>query len=143
MNEYEIKSLYKKIKKDSQYKDKIDKIDNIKGSLTPKQFLDLQSLLVNASKHENTFKNTILKRLDNKINEFDNNYTNNEIIKIDTDRKIQRSKSIRHIKLKKRKTHRNQKLIKILSPIIEETDSQTKSTGGRKTRKKRSNHVIL
>jgi|Laugresbdmm110sn_2_1035109.scaffolds.fasta_scaffold23881_1 hypothetical protein len=143
MNEYEIKSLYKKIKKEPQYKQFVNKIDNIKGRLTPKQFLDLQSLLVNASKHENTLKNTILKRLDNKINEFDNNYTNNEIIKIDTDRKIQRSKSIRHIKLKKRKTHRNQKLIKILSPIIEETDSQTKSTGGRKTRKKRSNHVIL
>jgi len=143
MNEYEIKSLYKKIKKEPQYKQFVNKIDNIKGRLTPKQFLDLQSLLVNASKHENTLKNTILKRLDNKINEFDNNYTNNEIIKIDTDRKIQRSKSIRHIKLKKRKTHRNQKLIKILSPITEETDSQVKSTGGRKTRKKRSNHVIL
>ena len=139
MNEYEIKSLYKKIKKEPQYKQFVNKIDNIKGRLTPKQFLDLQSLLVNASKHENTLKNTILKRLDNKINEFDNNYTNNEIIKIDTDRKIQRSKSIRHIKLKKRKTHRNQKLIKILSPIIEETDSQTKSTGGRKTRKKHVN----
>jgi hypothetical protein len=145
MNEYEIKSLYKIIKKEPQYKPFVNKIDNVntKGSLTPKQLLDLQSLLVNASNHENTLKNIILKRLDNKINEFDNNYTNNEIIKIDTDRKISRSKSIRHIKLKKRKTHRNQKLIKILSPIIEETDSQTKSTGGRKTRKKRSNHVIL
>ena len=144
MNEYEIKSLYKKIKKDSQYKPFVNKIDNVKNSLTPKQLLDLQSLLVNASNHENTLKNIILKRLDNKINEFDNNYTNNEIIKIDTDRKIQRSKSIRHIKLKKRKTQRKHKPPKkILSPITEETDSQVKSTGGRKTRKKRSNHVIL
>ena len=111
MNDYEIKSLYKNIKNESQYKHLIDKIDNIKGKITPKQFLDLQSLLVNASKRENILKNTILKRLDNKINEFDND-NDDAIIKIDTDRKISRSKSIRHIKLKKRKTHRNQNLSK-------------------------------
>jgi hypothetical protein len=146
MNEYEIKSLYKKIKKDSQYKPFVNKIDNVKNSLTPKQLLDLQSLLVNASNHENTLKNSILKRLDKKIIDLDlqNQYSNDEIKQLDTYRKISRSIPINRRILKNKKTQRKHKPPKkILSPITEETDSQTKSTGGRKTRKKRSNHVIL
>jgi hypothetical protein len=143
MSEYEIKSLYKIIKKDSQYKPFVNKIDNVKKSLTPKQLLDLQSLLVNASNHENTLKNSILMRLDKKINELDlqNQYSNDEIKQLDTYRKISRSIPINRRILKNKKTQRKDKPPKkILSSIIEETDSQTKSTGGRKTRKKRSNH---
>jgi hypothetical protein len=139
MNEYEIKSLYKKIKKDSQYKPFVNKIDNVKNSLTPKQLLDLQSLLVNASNHENTLKNRILMRLDKKIIDLDlqNQYSNDEIKQLDTYRKISRSIPINRRKLKNKKTQRKHKTPKkILSPITEETDSQTKSTGGRKTRKK-------
>ena len=139
MNEYEIKSLYKKIKKDSQYKPFVNKIDNVKNSLTPKQLLDLQSLLVNASNHENTLKNIILKRLDKKIIDLDlqNQYSNDEIKQLDTYRKISRSIPINRRKLKNKKTQRKHKTPKkILSPITEETDSQTKSTGGRKTRRK-------
>ena len=146
MNDYEIKSLYKKIKKDPQYKPFVNKIDNVntKGSLTPKQLLDLQSLLVNASNHENTLKNNILMRLDKKINELDlqNQYSNDEIKQLDTYRKISRSIPINRRILKNKKTQRKHKTPKkILSPITEETDSQTKSTGGRKTQKKRSNRL--
>jgi hypothetical protein len=137
MSEYEIKNLYKSIKKDSQYVPIVNKIDNIKRSLTPKQLLDLQSLLVNASNYENTLKNNILLRLDKKINDLEvqNKDSNTEIKQLDTYRTISRSISINRRKLKNKKTQRKRKSIKKLSPIIEETDSQTNSTGGRKSRK--------
>ena len=144
MSEYEIKNLYKSIKKDSQYVPIVNKIDNIKRSLTPKQFLDLQSLLVNASNYENTLKNNILLRLDKKINDLEvqNKDSNNEIKQIDTDKKISRSKSIRQLKLKNKKTHRNRKPIKILSPIYEEASQEkSKSRGGRNTRKNTKKHI--
>ena len=148
MSEYEIKSLYKIIKKEPQYEQFVQKIDNVKKSLTPKQLLDLQSLLVNASNHENTLKNMILMRLDNKINELDlqNQYSNDEIKQLYTYIKISHSIPINRRILKNKKTQRKQKTPRTpgttrtkLSSITEETDSQTKSTGGRKTRKKHVN----
>ena len=148
MNEYETKSLYKTIKKEPQYEPFVKKIDNVKKSLTPKQLLDLQSLLVNASKNENTLKNKILMRLDKKIIDLDlqNQYSNDEIKQLDTYIKISRSIPINRRILKNKKTQRKQKTPRTprtprtkLSKIIEETDSQANSSGGRKTRKKRSN----
>jgi hypothetical protein len=141
MNEYEIKTLYKTITKTSEYKQVVDKIDNVKGSLTPKQFLDLQNSLVNASKHENILKNSIIRRLNKKIYEFEleNKDSGNEIKNIDTTNKISRSKSMRQNRFKNNKTQRNRKYNKKLSSIIEETDNEKNSRDERKSYKKRLN----
>ena len=157
MNEYEIKKEYKDLLKNTKSSTNsltyVDKIEKIKVSLTPKQYLDLQGLLVNAFNHEHNFRNIILKRLDKKIDEFSLKNiagTEDEIKKLDFDIKISRSTSIRRLRLKPKKfqTRNTQKLrkyrktMKKLSPIVEETENsespenKTKSTGGRRKLRK-------
>jgi len=146
MDEYEIKNEYnslKKISDNSGTKNYIEKIEHIKNSLTPKQYIELKSLLVNSSNHHQSFKTTILKRLDKKIDEFslkNDAVTDDEIKKLDTNIKISRSKSIRRLRLKPKKfqTRKYRKTMK-LSPIIEvneSPESQKKSTGGRRNLRK-------
>lgn len=149
MDEYDIKNQYnslKKISDTSGTKNYIEKIEHIKNSLTPKQYIELQSLLVNSSNHQQSFKTAILKRLDKKIVEIHES-PNDEFKQLDTKHKIMRRKSIRNLGLKPKsfKTRITSKLfkrvngrksIKKLSPIEEETQNHLNSSGGRRKLRK-------
>jgi hypothetical protein len=137
MDEYEIKYQYNSLK---SY---IEKIEHIKKSLTPKQYLELQSLLVNSLNHEQSFKTAILKRLDKKLDEIREG-PNDEFKQLDTKHKIMRRKSIKNLRLKPKnfkgritsklfKRVNGRKSMKNLSPIMEETSvHSSKSAGGRR-----------
>ena len=149
MDEYEIKDQYnslKKISDNSGSKNYIEKIEHLKDSLTPKQYLELQSLLVNSSNHQQSFKTAILKRLDKKLDEIHES-PNDEFKQLDTKHNIMRRKSIKNLRLKPRnfKTRITSKLfkrvngrksIKKLSPIEEETQNHLNSSGGRRKLRK-------
>jgi hypothetical protein len=114
----------------------IETINNLKGSITPKQNIQLKSIAVGVSKHEGALRSKTLDFLQKRIKNVQaslskeaNKY--NEIVKqADADTKIKTARSIRTRSLRK-KFNKTQKIKQPrLSPITEgslETDSKSPS----------------
>jgi hypothetical protein len=122
MNEIEIKSKYNELKSKSEFKPYSENIEQLKSEASPKQYTELKSLLVGASKNEGTLRERSLQLLDKKMNQMKLSTSKESRAKLDkinelmTKAKIQHSRSIRHRKLKKKFNKTKRPRFELINP---------------------------
>jgi len=140
MNERETKNEYKVIQQEGKFAPYVANIERLKSSITPKQNMELKTILVGASKHEGSFKMSALKLLDKKIDQIDSsmskeNMENQEKTnQLATNIKIQRSRSLRPRSLRNKFNGTKRAKQSRMTPIQEGSreSSVSRSKGGKR-----------
>lgn len=134
MNEREVNASYRLMQKAEKFPSQMANIERLKKTVTPKQKMELKTLLVGASHREGSLLTASLRMLDKKINQIDASMSKESMAheektkQLIANAKIQRSVSMRHRKLKN-KFHKTRRFKGPgLSPIREGSrESRSKS----------------
>jgi hypothetical protein len=151
MSENEIKSAFNKLKTDSEFKPFTENIDRLKSEASPKQYTELKTLLVGASKKEGSLRERSLQYVEKKIHQLKSETSKEGKDQIEKRKnlvlqnKLYHSRSIRRRTLNKKFAKSRKVRIQLLhptklSPIQEgsrESESPTwrNSSSPRKTKK--------
>jgi hypothetical protein len=136
MDEREIAKTYRALSKRTEFKSQVEKIENLRHTVTPKKNMELKTLLVGASEHEGMLRAKSLQFLDKKISQAETRVSkeskenDEKMSRLMANEKIKYSRSIRQRKLKKNFRKTRKVIRPALSPIAEgskEHDSKSKS----------------
>jgi hypothetical protein len=140
MNERETKNEYKVIQQESKFDPYVANIERLKSSLTPKQNMELKTILVGASKHDGSFQKSALKLLDKKINQIESSMSKEgvasreNINRLAANVKIQRSQSLRPRTLRNKFNRTRRTNRPTMSPIQEGSRESSRSASPRSSK---------
>lgn len=126
MNERETKNEYKVIQQEGKFEPYVANIERLKSSLTPKQNMELKTILVGASKHEGSFQKSALKLLDRKMSQIESTMSK-ESLANEERVKIQRSRSLRPRMLRNKFNGTKRAKLPKMSPIQEGSRESSRS----------------
>jgi len=107
MNERETKNTYNAIKREGKFEPYIENIERLKSSLTPKQNMELKTILVGASKRQGSFQRSGLNLLDRKISQLESSMSKESLVSRENANRIATNATIRHSRSLRPHTLRN------------------------------------